>query len=393
MKHFKFILVLLAAVMLGVVSCQEPITPPADDKPIETPTDTTDTPDDPVTPPTDTTDTPDEPVTPTEVSVTGIAIVSPEEETISLEVGESVTLTVAIYPEDATNKNYEVTISDPAVVWYDNQVIVGTSGGTATVTVTSEDGSFTDMLTVNVIEEEVIPDEVIVNFTKATVEVDNIYLDLTLTDDNNYNKAVFRLVPDAMDNIVGVYNSTDANMRDADSYINLYTEEGTETHSFDPGYELVITKDGDNYIIRGEGYLSGDGFFGSDMDYTLVLNYEGPIALPELEVGGEYDVDYKAQSVNVIHWVNYGDYWICIDGTEDAGNWSYQFRIVTEDLVGTFAIDSNSGKYNWQESADNGTLTITQDGDNYTLEAIVTFKSGSKERITYTGPFNITTGY
>ncbi len=389
MKNLKLLLVAFVAVMIGVVSCQEPIDPPTNDDNTETPVDSTETPDVPEIPVDSTENNPDNTV----VSVTGIEIVYPAEGTISIKVGQLDSLTVAVLPENADNKKFTTVSSDSSVVWVDGKHFVGTSGGTAVITVTTEDGNFTDELTVNVIEEEKPVEDVVINYTQVVAKQDNIYLDLTFTNDDS-GKAVFRIVPKAMDDIVGTYNSTDGNMRDADSYIVITTEEGTETHSFDPGYELVISKDGENYVVSGSGYISGDGFFGSDMERNVIINYTGPIELPEIEIGGEYDVDYKGESVNVIYWQSYAENWIYVDGSEDLGDWSYTFRIYQDSMVGTFELNGdNCGKYGWSQSADNGTITISQDGDNYTLEAIVTFKDGKYERISYTGPFNITIGY
>ena len=61
------------------------------------------------------------------------------------------TLVATITPENATNKNVTFTSSDETKVTIDNNgVVIGVAEGTATITVTTEDGNFTDTCAVTV---------------------------------------------------------------------------------------------------------------------------------------------------------------------------------------------------------------------------------------------------
>lgn len=75
-------------------------------------------------------------------------------ETLEMKIGESKDLTVIVEPYAALNKNVTYTTSDPSVVTVSATGKVRAVGaGTATVTVITDDGGFTDTCTVTVIED------------------------------------------------------------------------------------------------------------------------------------------------------------------------------------------------------------------------------------------------
>ena len=75
------------------------------------------------------------------VRVTGVSI-SPK--AASVDLGRTIQLTVSITPSNATNKNLSWSVSDETIISVDDRgTVTGLSGGTATVTVTTEDGGFT----------------------------------------------------------------------------------------------------------------------------------------------------------------------------------------------------------------------------------------------------------
>ena len=86
----------------------------------------------------------------TDVKVTGVTLDQAE---ISVEVGKSVTLTATVTPDDATNKKVVWSIDDEDYATVDqNGTVTGVATGFATVTATTEDGSFTASCDVEVIE-------------------------------------------------------------------------------------------------------------------------------------------------------------------------------------------------------------------------------------------------
>lgn len=74
------------------------------------------------------------------VSVTGVSL---SQTSIALVVGGSSTLTAILEPNTATNQNVTWESSDTSVATVANGVVQAVSAGTATVTVTTEDGGYT----------------------------------------------------------------------------------------------------------------------------------------------------------------------------------------------------------------------------------------------------------
>lgn len=82
------------------------------------------------------------------VSVTGVTL---NKTTLTLTKGASETLTATIAPTNATNKKVTWTSSDPAVATVDaSGKVTGVAKGTATITVTTEDGGYTATCAVEV---------------------------------------------------------------------------------------------------------------------------------------------------------------------------------------------------------------------------------------------------
>lgn len=81
------------------------------------------------------------------VPVTGIAL---DRETASIGTGETLTLTPIFSPETATNKNVAWSSSDNSVATVKNGVVTPLKKGTATITVTTEDGNFSASCVVTV---------------------------------------------------------------------------------------------------------------------------------------------------------------------------------------------------------------------------------------------------
>ncbi len=83
------------------------------------------------------------------VAVTGVTL---NKETASLVVDNDTTLVATVAPATATNKAVTWTSSDGDVASVSNAgVVTGVSAGTATITVTTVDGSFTDTCEVTVV--------------------------------------------------------------------------------------------------------------------------------------------------------------------------------------------------------------------------------------------------
>jgi len=76
-----------------------------------------------------------------EVLPTKVTSITLNQTTASLNIGETLTLTTTLLPEDATNKNVTWSCSDEAIATVENGVVTAIASGKATITATTADGS------------------------------------------------------------------------------------------------------------------------------------------------------------------------------------------------------------------------------------------------------------
>ena len=81
------------------------------------------------------------------VSVTGVSL---DKSTDSVEQGSTTTLTATVSPSNATDQTVAWSSSNTSVATVSNGFVTGVSPGTAIITVTTNDGGFTDTCTVTV---------------------------------------------------------------------------------------------------------------------------------------------------------------------------------------------------------------------------------------------------
>lgn len=133
-----------------------------------------------------------------EVRVTGVTL---DQMTASLNLGETTVLNATLLPGDSTNKQVRFTSSDPAVatvvqgVYGLQATVTGVSAGTATITVTTDDGGYTANSTVTIKEPstdgEVKVTGVTLNRSTVTLkEGQAITLNAKVQPSNSSNKQV-----------------------------------------------------------------------------------------------------------------------------------------------------------------------------------------------------------
>lgn len=81
------------------------------------------------------------------MAVTGVTL---DRDTLALDVDETATLTATISPANATDKSVSWSSDDTSVATVVGGVVTAIAEGTATITVTTTDGSFTDTCRVTV---------------------------------------------------------------------------------------------------------------------------------------------------------------------------------------------------------------------------------------------------
>lgn len=94
-----------------------------------------------------------DPVDPVVVNVTSVSL---DQESATLEVGESLQLNETVLPENATNKNVSWSASGNGVVSVDDGLVTALAAGQSTVTVTTEDGNHTAQCVITVPQQQAI---------------------------------------------------------------------------------------------------------------------------------------------------------------------------------------------------------------------------------------------
>jgi uncharacterized protein (TIGR02145 family) len=108
---------------------------------------------------------------PEPVAVTSVVL---DEETLELEVNETIALEYTVHPEAATDKTVTWTSEYPETVKVEDGVITALKAGHSTITVTTNDGKKTDFVEVTV-EDDSVP------YVKArSVELDKYELELAV---------------------------------------------------------------------------------------------------------------------------------------------------------------------------------------------------------------------
>ena len=167
-------------------------------------------------------------VTPVVINVTGVTL---DKTTVSLEEGNTTTLTATVAPANATNKAVTWSSSNTSVATVDNGKITAIKAGTATITVTTEDGNKTATCNVTVTEKA----PTIINVTGVTLdqttvsleEGSNTTLTATVAPANATNKAVTWKSSD--DSVATVDNGKVTAVKAGIATITVTTADGNKT--------------------------------------------------------------------------------------------------------------------------------------------------------------------
>ncbi len=96
-----------------------------------------------------------------------------------IAVNERLPYTVSVTPSDASDPEYEIYSSDESILWVDDANIIGLKVGTASITVSSFDGDFEDMVTFQVMREEDIdhsvhPESISLSINKNVLDIGDV---------------------------------------------------------------------------------------------------------------------------------------------------------------------------------------------------------------------------
>lgn len=267
---------------------------------------------------------------PGDVPVTGVSIQNGS--AVSIEVGESIPLFAEVTPSNATNQKVTWKSSNPSIVTVgaDTGRIIGISAGTATVTVTTEDGGYTASCKVTVEEgtPTVVPVTGVSLISSTTVEVGkSVALSANVLPTNASNKSVTWESNNTSVAIVSRVGRV-TGVKEGTAIITVTTEDGgfTDTCTVtvkaqsEPVYSYfgVVAED---FVISEQNIkdntealtLSSRSYTGTvAMDYQKTL-YAYPKSYGELESikdanGFEYLLSYTREEISM----NGEDYYVYI---------------------------------------------------------------------------------
>lgn len=177
-------------------------------------------------------------------SVNAVTGVSLNKTAITLTVGTSEQLIAIVTPDDALNKNLIWTSDNKAVSVDENGLVKADSIGTATITVTTEDGGYTAICEVTV---KAIPYCSFVKVTSSSELVAGKKILIVNVDENRtMGKAATNNFPEA---VISPDNSVLTEVPTEATIITLMQENNAYTFAVDGGYIAATTGDS-NYLRK-----------------------------------------------------------------------------------------------------------------------------------------------
>jgi len=125
------------------------------------------------------------------IDVEGIKITN--KPTTNMNIGDEYELDYEIRPENATDKSIEWSSTDENVAYVDSNTnkLIATGEGTATITITSRDGNYTDSFDITVNPEIIHVDSVTLDKSSLEIKVEETYkLEATINPEGASNKNI-----------------------------------------------------------------------------------------------------------------------------------------------------------------------------------------------------------
>ena len=167
-------------------------------------------------------------VTVNAAAIVPVKSVSLDKTSLELTEGGTARLTATILPDNATNKNVTWSTSDASIATVTDGVVTAVAPGTATITVTTEDGGKTATCAVTVAAATVPVTGVTLNKTSTSLYVgETAQLTATVLPDNATNKNVTWSTSDP--SVATVENGTVTAVGRGTATITVTTEDGTKT--------------------------------------------------------------------------------------------------------------------------------------------------------------------
>ena len=178
-------------------------------------------------------------VEPEVIAVTGVSL---DKTSVELTEGDETTLTATVNPDNATNKNVTWKSRDSSVASVSDGRVTALKAGTATITVTTEDGGKTATCEVKVVAKTVAVTSVSLDKTSVELsEGDETSLTATVNPDNATNKNVTWKSSDS--SVASVSDGRVTALKTGTAMITVTTVDGGKTATCQV---KVIKKNNDN---------------------------------------------------------------------------------------------------------------------------------------------------
>lgn len=312
-----------------------------------------------------------------DVNVSGVQI-APEE--VTLGIGETQKFTVTVEPSDATDPTYSLESSDPSVAAVQNDVVTAVAPGEAVITATTADGSLKATCKVTVVKHV---EDISVSPTQVKVIVgktQEITVEFTPSDATNKEVEWVSSKPDVATVADGVVTGVTV----GEALITATSVDG----GFAAACKVVVEEEFNGIVATtAGGYYCGDQYDnGYDNDFLFLLSgnvKEGGVSLAGKGTALWLDLNLPKTGATTLpaeHYIpllsdDQDQSYTWLPGT-DAGSWG---------IFGSFIYSYQEGDSEPQYiMAEQGTVDITLNGSEYTINAVVT--AGGKEyKFRYTG--------
>lgn len=312
-----------------------------------------------------------------DVNVSGVQI-TPEE--VTLGIGETQKLTVTVEPSDATDPAYSLESSDPSVAAVQNDVVTAVAPGEAVITATTADGSLKATCKVTVVKHV---EDISVSPTQVKVIVgktQEITVEFTPSDATNKEVEWVSSKPE----VASVADGVVTGVAVGEALITVTSVDG----GFAAACKVVVEEEFNGIVATtAGGYYCGDQYDnGYDNDFLFLLSgnvKEGGVSLAGKGTALWLDLNLPKTGATTLpaeHYIpllsdDQDQSYTWLPGT-DAGSWG---------IFGSFIYSYQEGDAEPQYiMAEQGTVDITLNGSEYTINAVVT--AGGKEyKFRYTG--------
>lgn len=312
-----------------------------------------------------------------DVNVSGVQI-APEE--VTLGIGETQKLTVTVEPSDATDPTYSLESSDPSVAAVQNDVVTAVAPGEAVITATTADGSLKATCKVTVVKHV---EDISVSPTQVKVIVgktQEITVEFTPSDATNKEVEWVSSKPE----VASVADGVVTGVAVGEALITVTSVDG----GFAAACKVVVEEEFNGIVATtAGGYYCGDQYDnGYDNDFLFLLSgnvKEGGVSLAGKGTALWLDLNLPKTGATTLPAEHYIP--LLSDDQDQSYTWLPGTDMGAWGIIGSFIYSYQEGDAEPQYiMAEQGTVDITLNGSEYTINAVVT--AGGKEyKFRYTG--------